>query len=1186
MTEHILGLQNLNITFRASLRPMVTTTGLYISESSAAPKLPTLKDGISTFSTAWINHGIFYDTDTPYTVTGENLFRIYYNHHKQRLQFYVNGYLLRTTNIKWEYKTYYFHLLGEAKDLQITDIPLDEDIFQDDYTIAYLPFSSDLSDPCGNIWRSEGLLTLGPNHTEEGNAAQFFGNSYLQCENYITLGGEDFTVDGFVYMSSSTERQGRVFSIYEEGKGEFLALLRNNDTSQFLLCYAEDRDLLHTGGLGPHGTEDIIDKTVHFAVVYEHAEHRLTLFINSVKDISVTVPSFTKKAYRVRIGGKYSGDHKLTGMIDEFRISRTARWTEDDDLIALLRFNHYTYRDEVGTNWSLYNLPVLTTEHAYVGKALSCTGSGVYKNLFLGDTSFTVDFYGYTNLESKAPSFWSTDDIRVGLKDHSPHFCVSILGTDYIVEEAVTYGLHHFALVYDISTHNIRIFIDGIKKRDIAATLPAKIRTVRIGHSTITNSAFSGVIDDFRITRRALWKENFVLPTERLVVIHNKPVQYPLLYYNKKPQTPTFSYYDPYSTILEVEPQEHGGTYEAYFTPMPGFCWEDGTRNKITVPWTIERVTPVIWTNEKDIIMSPYRAFAQIIAYSTGTGTLLVTSSVEDVILPTISETRADPVGIAATINLYRQGYGGTTITIYSLGNSDYTFVKEEISVFSERRTGDLILDTEYAMLTANRNVVEIPYSKASTGAISYSLNYEGIISVEITESFIILTRISSGSVVLTVTVAADRDFAKISKYLRVDSIEHGQLMVATEDPETLAETFYQPGLPNVVTTAGIRGWRVLGEPYISTFNSRFGAALHLTGAAVIERSDLILGGKDFSLDFWYYLHNATETSGLILWLGNSRGWFLALGREKKTQTLCFYTGYQEHTIPVSTIPRITVLTHVAINYDHTTGEISLFLTGKKVGTFDFPYGTEEQSLTCRIGGLSFGIRQIVGAIDEFRISECIRYRNNDFVPPTQPLSLDSNTIELLHFDLLDNTTPQISSFSEEYTPLVIYTFTEKVFRTAIISTYEQGKDFVISGDGWSNISERQITLDYGYYNSYLTYKIDICLSWKNFNGAALTLLSVLEFDTTDKIRLGKNLPQTTKTYKSKISVNRQYRLTFIASYQQNKQKLSLYLDDILWTEKVQSPTVSLSEACPKFLGNIGQKNQDIFVKSLEVSII
>ena len=86
-----------------------------------------------------------------------------------------------------------------------------------------LTFNNDLTDGGGNTWKAEGkpaVSTINPKGAASLRPAlQLDGKSYLQAEGGISLGGKDFTIDGWAFIDTNCGSYGRIFEFNTEAKG-------------------------------------------------------------------------------------------------------------------------------------------------------------------------------------------------------------------------------------------------------------------------------------------------------------------------------------------------------------------------------------------------------------------------------------------------------------------------------------------------------------------------------------------------------------------------------------------------------------------------------------------------------------------------------------------------------------------------------------------------------------------------------------------------------------------------------------------------------------------------------------------------------------------------------------------------------------------------------------------------------
>ena len=195
-------------------------------------------------------------------------------------------------------------------------------------TIVMLHFDkSPLTDECGGTWKAEGnpvISDVNPKTSAVSprNVLQLDGESYLQKENGIILGGKDFTIDGWVYIDSTCHTQWA--RIFEFNTSE------NGTANRILLCR-------HGGGpcfaVNDRIFDDIrgyIDEAFHFACVYEHEKKTISFYINGELKGKIETGIPARKYNLAYIGRSAANDPVFTGAVWEFRVTEgAALWTEN-----------------------------------------------------------------------------------------------------------------------------------------------------------------------------------------------------------------------------------------------------------------------------------------------------------------------------------------------------------------------------------------------------------------------------------------------------------------------------------------------------------------------------------------------------------------------------------------------------------------------------------------------------------------------------------------------------------------------------------------------------------------------------------------------------------------------------------------------------------------------------------------
>ena len=111
---------------------------------------------------------------------------------------------------------------------------------------------------------------------------------------------------------------------------------------------------------------------------------------------------------------------------------------------------------------------------------------------------------------------------------------------------------------------------------------------VETGNTAIQVSASEG-------TNYTAASASLSVAVQFVITIPSLPVQSGSLTYNGSEQSPSWSNYDPEQlTISGVTPVVNAGSYNARFTPKPGYQWWDGTTGFKTVEWTIGKKTQAV----------------------------------------------------------------------------------------------------------------------------------------------------------------------------------------------------------------------------------------------------------------------------------------------------------------------------------------------------------------------------------------------------------------------------------------------------------------------------------------------------------------------------------------------------------------------------------------------------------------
>lgn len=90
-----------------------------------------------------------------------------------------------------------------------------------------------------------------------------------------------------------------------------------------------------------------------------------------------------------------------------------------------------------------------------------------------------------------------------------------------------------------------------------------------------------------------------------ITVIDSIPTQSEVLTYNGNSQSPTFLNYDTTALVMSgTVSAVDAGTYTATFTPLEGYCWEDGSTSSVSVSWVIGKASPNLKVSTSSVTLN------------------------------------------------------------------------------------------------------------------------------------------------------------------------------------------------------------------------------------------------------------------------------------------------------------------------------------------------------------------------------------------------------------------------------------------------------------------------------------------------------------------------------------------------------------------------------------------------------
>ena len=204
--------------------------------------------------------------------------------------------------------------------------------------------------------------------------------------------------------------------------------------------------------------------------------------------------------------------------------------------------------DIAGNVWIPFGKPSLGSDYAAVQSAVICYHGAQMQmadSVSLGGSDFTVDFWTYAFADQITGAAADAFNARLDNSNRFHLYCPTGDGglQKYLAWQLVLNGqtvfdehyntddltgweqfMHH-AFVYKHSEGKVYLFRNGVLKKTISVTIPAKSYKVAIGGQGLFRAYAGGnlscAIDEFRISNCARWTENFDVPTETYDVDNN-----------------------------------------------------------------------------------------------------------------------------------------------------------------------------------------------------------------------------------------------------------------------------------------------------------------------------------------------------------------------------------------------------------------------------------------------------------------------------------------------------------------------------------------------------------------------------------------------------------------------------------------------------------------------------------------
>lgn len=196
---------------------------------------------------------------------------------------------------------------------------------QGGHLVTYLRFNDAFNkDVAGASWLGYNNPQLDTFGARSGKALSLRDKAYMQLNKPVTFGGQDFTVDFWLNMSSYSGNYARAFVFFntQNSNSNSLLFYRVGGSNTFATMW--NNSSVNT-------TAVKMDHLQHIALVYRHDAGILTTYVDGKKstELKCTIP---RTQFSQGLIGKsnYNSDGFMVGTIDEFRVvDGAALWKAD-----------------------------------------------------------------------------------------------------------------------------------------------------------------------------------------------------------------------------------------------------------------------------------------------------------------------------------------------------------------------------------------------------------------------------------------------------------------------------------------------------------------------------------------------------------------------------------------------------------------------------------------------------------------------------------------------------------------------------------------------------------------------------------------------------------------------------------------------------------------------------------------
>jgi|GEM_PF-6457750 len=385
-----------------------------------------------------------------------------------------------------------------------------------------------------------------------GNAIHFDGvgdELKIYDNTLLNFGGKDFTIDFRANFEQAKDGERYTFM----GRGdsaEFRLIRETNNRIRFeLMGSTYDFDTFRPQA----------NRWYHFALVRQNGQ--LKLYIDGVTNAAqfsapqnISLPTANPVT---TIGAWYvNNNNPFIGMMDEFRISDSARWSANftvptqpyvadahtnflhhmDDFNPAVAAHEIIKSGNVTINLVTETIPIISvgdlktsSDNEKFGNYLSLDGiddylsSSNFSDLNFGTRDLTVDFWVNSGSSSGDPNLVGFGSIQNGLNITSHGELIVYFSSTQYFNTGYSLLKNQWQHVAVVRSGNIlKVFVDG---RQVGLNYDVTGRSITnppsgimVGYRPGHNRWFNGSIDEVRISDKARWTENFTPSTTEYTV--------------------------------------------------------------------------------------------------------------------------------------------------------------------------------------------------------------------------------------------------------------------------------------------------------------------------------------------------------------------------------------------------------------------------------------------------------------------------------------------------------------------------------------------------------------------------------------------------------------------------------------------------------------------------------------------